>query len=495
MYRQANYDEPLILDYKSRVKEIDVSDAASKYLPSTLVRKDNIGIPNLPEVEVVRHYLRLSQKNYGVDTGFYPLGSCTMKYNPKINERLARDPRVTELHPMQPVETVQGALETIYLLEKYLAEISGMDAITLQPAAGAHGEFVGVSLIKAYHAFNGEDEQRTEIIVPDSAHGTNPASAAMGGYKVVVVPSNEKGQVDIDALRSAVSEKTAGMMITNPNTLGIFESEIKEISKIIRSVGGLLYYDGANLNAIMGHARPGDMGFDIVHINLHKTFSTPHGGGGPGAGAVGVKKDLEKFLPVPRVKFDEKAGKYYWDYDHPHSIGRVHTYYGNFALFVRALAYILRLGKEGIKSASSIAVLNSNYLMRLLEKIDGLDLIYDPSLPRKHEFVISAAPLLAKHGISANHLSKGLIDAGVHAPTVYFPLIVHEALMWEPTESETKANLDKAYETMKNIIKDLIEHPEKRDLIPMNTSVGPIDNVKASRNPIISWKMLKKQKQ
>ena len=504
MFRQARWDEPLIFELgaegrrghlppqaEEEIKSL-VGDAHS-LIPEGLRRETPPALPQLAEVEVVRHYIRLSQMNYCVDLGIYPLGSCTMKYNPKINELLVRHPGIAAVHPYQDPETVQGILEVLYKLSRWLAEITGMHEVCLQPSAGAHGEFLGTLLIRAYHKFRGELDRRTEIIVPDSAHGTNPASAAMAGFKVVVVPSNEDGCVDLDALKAAVSERTAGLMLTNPNTLGIFESQILEIAEIVHEAGGLLYYDGANLNAILGKVRPGDMGFDIVHINLHKTFGTPHGGGGPGAGPVGVTEELEKFLPVPRIAYDGE--KYYLDYDKPHSIGKIRGFYGNAAVLLKAYAYILSLGAEGLREVAEVSVLNSNYLMRRLERVRGLELPYNPKTPRKHEFVVSAKPMYREAGVRTLDVAKRLLDHGLHAPTIYFPLIVDEALMIEPTESYGLEELQRFADAMERISEEAYSKPENVTGAPHNTSVGRLDEVKAShpRTMALSWRMYRRR--
>ncbi|MHA1332926.1 MAG: aminomethyl-transferring glycine dehydrogenase subunit GcvPB [Candidatus Odinarchaeia archaeon] len=501
-YHQASYDEPLIFELTRRgrighnLPEVDpdikqeVGDI-HELLPENLIRQHPPNLPQVSEVTVLRHFIRLSQMDWGVDLGFYPLGSCTMKYNPRVNELLAELDNSTLIHPYQDEETVQGALQLMYELQEWYAEITGMDKVTLQPAAGAQGEFVGVQIIRAYHKLNGELEKRSEIIIPDSAHGTNPASAAMGGFKVVVVPSNEDGLVDIDALRSVVSEKTAGLMLTNPNTLGLFESNIEEIANMIHAAGGLLYYDGANLNAILGKCRPGDMGFDIVHINTHKTFSTPHGGGGPGAGPVGVKAELEKFLPVPIVEFDGK--KYYLDYDRPHSIGKVKGFYGNFGVLLKSYAYILSMGKEGLKEVAEVAVLNANYIQAKVKKIKGFKLPFNPDAPRKHEVVFSVEPMLKDTGVSALNVSKRLLDFGLHAPTNYFPLIVHEALMIEPTETESKEEIDKFIKALNVISEEAYNRPETVLKAPRNTSITRLDEVKAAhpKTVTLSWRIMK----
>ncbi len=468
MYQQAKYDEPLLNEIKGEEeKEISVD------VPDKLKRK-SLNIPNLEEWQVVRHYTRLSQMNYGVDINTYPLGSCTMKYNPKLNEEIAK--WFSYLHPYQEESTVQGALQIMYELQEMLKKITDMDGFTLQPAAGAHGEFTGMLLVRAYHEYKGELEKRRNVLLPDSAHGTNPASAAMAGFNVIEIPSNEKGMVDLEALEAATDDTTAAFMITNPNTLGIFEEEILEIAKIMHKNGALLYYDGANLNAIMGITSPGIMGFDIVHLNLHKTFSTPHGGGGPGSGPVGVRGELVDFLPVPIVRHDGE--KYYLDYDVKHTIGKVRSFYGNFGVMVKAWAYIKRLGGEGLKNATIRAVLNSNYLK---ERIKGYYELPHKDL-RKHEFVVK--PKNAR----ALDVAKRLLDFGVHAPTIYFPLIVHEALMIEPTESENKETLDKFAEIMLQIAKEAEENPEILKEAPHNTAFKRVDEVLAARKPVLTWK-------
>ena len=504
MFKQANWNERLIFSLgrkgrrghvppkvEEKIKQI-VGDV-NLLIPEDMQRKSQSKLPELSEVEVVRHFIHLSQMNYGIDSGLYPLGSCTMKYNPKINELLANLPAINMVHPYQNESTVQGILEILYRLERWLAEITGTHEVCLQPAAGAHGEFLGTSLMRAYHKLNGENEKRREIIVPDSAHGTNPASAAMAGFNVVVVPSDEDGCVSIEALKTAVSEHTAGLMLTNPNTLGIFEENIEEIAKIVHEADGLLYYDGANLNAILGKARPGDMGFDIVHMNIHKTFGTPHGGGGPGAGPVGVSEELAKFLPVPRIVFDEE--RYHLNYDRPHSIGKMRSFYGNVAVLLKAYAYILSLGFEGLKEVAEVSVLNANYLAKKLEEIKGLTLPYGSEKPRKHECVLSAKHLKSETGVSALNIAKRLLDYGLHAPTTYFPLIVDEALMIEPTETFEKEELDRFVEAMRKICEEAYTDPEVVLKAPHNTAVSRLDEVKAShpRTMALSWRMYRKK--
>ena len=504
MFKQANWNERLIFSLgrkgrrghvspkvEGKIKRI-VGDV-NLLVPDNMQRKSQLKLPELSEVEVVRHFTRLSEMNYGVDSGLYPLGSCTMKYNPKINELLANLPAINMVHPYQNENTVQGILEILYKLERWLAEITGTHEVCLQPAAGAHGEFLGTSIIRAYHKLNGENEKRREIIVPDSAHGTNPASATMAGFNVVVVPSDEDGCVNIEALKAAVSKRTAGLMLTNPNTLGIFEKNIEEIAKIVHKAGGLLYYDGANLNAILGKARPGDMGFDIVHMNIHKTFGTPHGGGGPGAGPVGVSEELVKFLPVPRIVFDGE--RYHLDYHMPRSIGKMRSFYGNVAVLLKAYAYILSLGFEGLKEVAEVSVLNANYLAKKLNEIKGLTLPYDGGKPRKHECVFSAKPLKSETGVSALNIAKRLLDYGLHAPTIYFPLIVDEALMIEPTETFEKEELDRFVEAMRKICEEAYTNPEVVLKAPHNTAVPRLDEVKVShpRTMTLSWRMYQKK--
>ncbi|MGQ9551482.1 MAG: aminomethyl-transferring glycine dehydrogenase subunit GcvPB [Candidatus Bathycorpusculaceae bacterium] len=503
MYKQSRWDEPAIFSLGKKGRrghvlpkvEENVKQAVGNVdalIPKSMQRTDELKLPELSEVEVMRHFLHLSQMNYGVDSGFYPLGSCTMKYNPKINDSLASLPTLGMLNPYQDEDTVQGILEILYRLERWLAEITGTYEVSLQPSAGAHGELLGTLLMRAYHKFNGEGG-RSEVIIPDSAHGTNPASAAMAGFKVVVVPSGEDGCVDLKALEAAASERTAGLMLTNPNTLGIFEKNIEEIAEIVHEAGGLLYYDGANLNPLLCKARPGDMGFDIVHVNIHKTFGTPHGGGGPGAGPVGVSEELARFLPVPSIVFDGKT--YHLTYDKPHSIGKIRSFYGNVAVLLRAYAYILSLGGEGLKAVAEVSVLNANYLMRRLEKIKGLKLPYNCETPRKHECVLSAKPLRDETGVSALNIAKRLLDYGFHAPTIYFPLIVDEALMIEPTETFEKEELDRFAEALKEICGEAYINPETVLKAPSNTATSRLDEVKAShpRTMTLSWRMYLKK--
>lgn len=441
-------------------------------------RELKLRLPEVSENELSRHYTELAKKCHGVNDGFYPLGSCTMKYNPKINEDMAGLDGFTQVHPLQPQHTVQGCLEVIKTAENYLSEITGMDRVTFQPAAGAHGEFTGLLLIKAYHESRG-DHKRTKIIVPDSAHGTNPASAVMAGYSVVSIPSGEDGCVNLEKLREAVGEDTAGLMLTNPNTVGLFDKNILEITKIIHECGGLCYYDGANLNAVMGTVRPGDMGFDVIHLNLHKTFSTPHGGGGPGSGPVGCKELLAEFLPSVSV---EGEGEFSF-VKAEHSIGEMKSFYGNFLVVVRALTYLMTLGKEGIPEASQNAVLNANYMMCKLK--DLYTMAYDEVC--MHEFVMSLADLKKKTGVSAMDIAKGLLDNGIHPPTMYFPLIVDEALMVEPTETESKETLDEAIAVFRNLYEMAEKEAEQLHSAPVTTPVTRLDEVGAARHPVLRY--------
>ena len=488
MYRQARHDRTLVMERDgSSDYEVPYADEALQLddcAPASLAR-ESLDLPSLPEREVVKHFLNLSQMNFCVDNGIYPLGSCTMKYNPKYADVLASLPSVSCVHPYQNQESTQGSLALLYKLERALCEISGMDAVTLQPAAGAQGEFTGMLLARAYHAKSGE--LRDQVVVPDSAHGTNPASAAMAGFEVIEVPSDREGCVDLEALRAAVSDRTAAFMITNPNTLGIFEPDIRDVARIVHDAGSLLYYDGANLNAIMGKTSPGAMDFDIVHFNLHKTFATPHGGGGPGAGPVGVRERLVPFLPVPRVVLHE--GRFRLDYDCPESIGKVRMFYGNFAVLVRAYAYILRNGGDGLQRVSERAVLNSNYLKHRLK--DVYDIPYREL--RKHEFVLSCKRLKEDKGIRALDVGKRLLDYGFHAPTMYFPALVEEALMVEPTETETKESLDRFAEAMRRIA--LEDDPEVVKSAPHNASVRRVDEVHAAKEAILSWRAYKRKRE
>ncbi|CAH0119479.1 putative glycine dehydrogenase (decarboxylating) subunit 2 [Paenibacillus sp. CECT 9249] len=449
-----------------------------RLIPSEMLRAEPAELPEVYEVDVIRHYTELSRRNFGVDNGFYPLGSCTMKYNPKLNEEVAQYAGFAKIHPYQPEESIQGALELMYELQRDLAALTGMDEVTLQPAAGAHGEWTGLMMIRAYHEKRGE--VRAKVIVPDSSHGTNPASAAAAGFETVTIRSNEHGLVDLEELRAAAGSDTAALMLTNPSTLGLFEAQIVEIARIVHDAGGLLYYDGANSNAIMGIARPGDMGFDVVHLNLHKTMSTPHGGGGPGAGPVGVKKELAAFLPAPTV-VKRTDGSFGLGGGAEDSIGRVKAFYGNFGILVRAYAYIRSYGPEGLRRVSECAVLNANYMMRRLEPY------YDIPFPGicKHEFVLSGKPL-KKFGVRTLDVAKRLLDFGYHPPTVYFPLTVEECMMIEPTETESKDTLDAFIDTMIRIAREAEEQPERLLNAPHHTVVKRLDETQAARNPVLN---------
>ncbi|MEC5422272.1 aminomethyl-transferring glycine dehydrogenase subunit GcvPB [Virgibacillus sp. C22-A2] len=457
------------------VPEINLDDE----LQEAYIRKTAPDLPEVSELEIMRHYTGLSNRNYGVDSGFYPLGSCTMKYNPKMNEDVARLDGFSHIHPYQDPKSVQGALEMMYDLQTSLREITGMYEVSLQPAAGAHGEWTALMMIRAFHEANG-DVERTKVIVPDSAHGTNPASATVAGFEAVTVKSNEKGLVDLEDLKRVVGKDTAALMLTNPNTLGLFETEIMEMAKIVHGAGGKLYYDGANLNAIMGYTRPGDMGFDAVHLNLHKTFTGPHGGGGPGSGPVGVSKELEPYLPKPMLV--KKDDLYVFEYDRPQSIGRVKPYYGNFGINLRAYTYIRTMGAEGLKKVSEYAVLNANYMMRKLES--EFDLPYSQHC--KHEFVISGKKQ-KKLGVRTLDIAKRLLDYGYHPPTIYFPLNVEEALMVEPTETESKETLDGFIDTMLSISEEVKNDPELVQEAPHNTIVKRMDETTAARKPILRY--------
>lgn len=453
------------------------------YLPLSTLRKEQPNLPEIAEPEVVRHFVALSVKNHHIDKGFYPLGSCTMKYNPKLNELIANLPRFTGIHPHAPVDAVQGTLQLLYELQDILAAISGMDNVTLQPAAGAHGEFSALLLMKAYHKKNGEN--RKNIIIPDSAHGTNPASVAQAGFNTIKIPSNEKGLVDIEKLAEICDSNTAGFMLTNPNTLGLFEQDIEKIAAVVHNCGGLLYMDGANLNALLGLVRPGDMGFDIVHFNFHKTFSTPHGGGGPGGGALGIKAILEPFLPSPiiaRKTLKSNKVSYFLDDNRPDSIGRIHGFNGNVGVAIRAYTYIRKNGPDGLKQISKTAIINANYLKENLCKY--YDLPFD--LACMHEFVLSGNRQ-AKKGVKVLNIAKRILDFGIHAPTVYFPLIVHEALMIEPTESESRQSLDYFIDVMKKIADEVENEPDKVLNAPHNTPISRLDEAKAAKDMDVCW--------
>ena len=511
--------EPLIFEKSSPGRRCFILPACdvpekpvTSFLPQKMLRKQEAQLPEVSEIDVVRHFTRLSQMNFCVDTNFYPLGSCTMKYNPRINEDAARMEGFTKLHPYQPVDQCQGMLKLLYDLEQILKDISGMSAFTLQPAAGAHGELTGMLIIRAYLEKKGE--HRHKIIIPDSAHGTNPASAALCGYEVESIQSNASGLVDIEKLKAAFTHDTAALMITNPNTLGLFEKDILEICKIAHDAGGLVYCDGANMNALLGIARLGDMGVDILHLNLHKTFSTPHGGGGPGAGPIGVTEALKPFLPAPRIEVlateiaerksagtsgrlpllldnsessvnsvvEQSHKKYFLNYDYPDSIGRVRAFYGHIGMMIRAYTYLLSLGKEGVCKVGEYAVLNANYLLHKLK--NHYDIPYGKTC--MHEFVISAKKQKQK-GASALDIAKKLLDYGFHAPTIYFPLIVEEALMIEPTETESRETLDAFAAAMIRIAEDIEQQPELVRNTPQTTPIGRPDEVKAAREPKLRW--------
>jgi glycine dehydrogenase subunit 2 len=489
----VNKDQALIFELSKEgrigysLPECDVPEIElDALISSDYVRSEEPELPEVSELQIMRHYTALSKRNHGVDSGFYPLGSCTMKYNPKINENVARIPGLAYVHPYQAEETVQGSMQLLYELQTSLAEITGMDEVTLQPAAGAHGEWTGLMMIRSYHEANG-DFKRTKVICPDSAHGTNPASAVVAGLDVVTVNSDENGLVDLEDLKRVVGDDTAALMLTNPNTLGLFEEHILEMAKIIHDAGGKLYYDGANMNAIMGYARPGDMGFDVVHLNLHKTFTGPHGGGGPGSGPVGVKKDLIPFLPKPVLT--KVNDVFTFDYNRPQSIGRVKPYYGNYGINVRAYTYIRTMGPEGLKKVSEYAVLNANYLMRRLEPY--FDLPFNKHC--KHEFVISGKRQ-KKLGVRTLDMAKRLLDFGYHPPTIYFPLIVEECMMIEPTETEAKETLDEFADAMIQIAKEAEENPEVVQEAPHTTIVKRLDETLAARKPVLRYEKPVKEK-
>jgi len=479
-YRQARYDEPLIFELKGE-NDFCLMSEDEVNIPEGMERR-GLCLPDIPEMDVVRHYVNLSQMNFGVDNGMYPLGSCTMKYNPKYADKLASLPTVTSVHPCQDEDSMQGALRLMRELEKALCAISYMDAVTLQPAAGAQGEFTGMLIAKAYH--EDREDPRTEVIVPDSAHGTNPASAAMAGFTVIEIPSGPDGCVDLEALGAALSERTAAVMVTNPNTLGLFEKDITKLAEMVHAAGALLYYDGANLNAIMGMTAPGLMDFDIVHFNLHKTFATPHGGGGPGAGPVGVKQFLEPYLPVPRIVSED--GKYRLDYERFDTIGKVRSMFGNFAVLVRAYSYIVALGGDGLKEVSQRAVLNSNYLKSKV--VPTYEMPF--AQLRKHEFVVSAKTLAKEKGIHATDVAKALLDRGFMSPTIYFPSLVEEALMIEPTESESKETLDRYAQALLDIANG---DPAEIKAAPISTSISRVDEVYAAKELILSWRIYQRK--
>lgn len=476
--------EPLIYEisrpgrkaYSLPALDVPVSD-----IPAELTRDpERIGLPEVSEFDVVRHFTHLSRFNHAIDVGFYPLGSCTMKYNPKLNEDIARLPGLSDIHPLQPAETVQGALQIQYELQNMLAEIAGFDACTLQPAAGAQGELVGMLTIRAYHIARGESH-RKKVLVPDAAHGTNPATAAMCGFQVVTVKSDGRGNVDLEHLRSLITPDIAGLMLTNPNTLGLFDEHLTEVSELVHKAGGLMYGDGANFNAVLGIARPGDLGFDVMHINLHKTFSTPHGGGGPGSGPVCVKSHLAPYLPTPVVEKDAD-GKYFFK-ELPETVGKVRSFWGNFGMHVRAYTYIRVHGAEGLRKISENAVLNANYMMNQLR--DTYDVAYDRTC--MHEFVLTGKKLKQETGVRTLDVAKRLLDFGYHAPTIYFPLIVEEAIMIEPTETENKTTLDEFIATLKSIVQEAHDDPEKVKNAPYTTPVVRLDEATAARKPVVRY--------
>ena len=464
----------------------ELSDYSIAQLPENLLRQEAPALPEVDELTVVRHYTNMSNNNFGVDTGFYPLGSCTMKYNPKINEEMAAHPQFTALHPLQNVETVQGALSAYYQLQRSLSEIAGMAEFTLNPFAGAHGELTGLMVIRRYHESRG-DAKRTKIIVPDSAHGTNPASAAVCGLDVVEVKSKPDGRVDVEDLKPLLDDSIAGMMMTNPNTLGLFENNIAEIAKLVHDCGGLMYYDGANLNPMLGKCRPGDIGFDVMHINLHKTFSTPHGGGGPGSGPIGVREGLEQFLPNPRVtcEFDEDGMVDYKIEMGEESLGCISGFLGNFGVMMRALAYIVTLGSDNLKWVGPLATLNANYIKESLK--DCYELPIEGVC--KHEFVFDGLKDKST-GVTTLDVAKRLLDYGYHAPTIYFPLLFHQALMIEPTESESKETLDGFIAVMRKIAQEAAENPELVKTAPHSTPVQRLDDTKAALKQIVTWNEL-----
>ena len=479
--------EPLIFELSSpgrtgySLPELDVpAQDLEALLPGAELREQAPELPEVSEVDVVRHFIRLSQLNHGVDIDFYPLGSCTMKYNPKINEEMANLPGFAHIHPYAPEEGAQGILQLMYEMQEYLAEIGGMDKITLEPAAGAHGEFAGLAVIRAYLRSIGQGH-RNKVIVPDSAHGTNPATAAMNGCVTVEVKSDDRGGVDLEALKAALDDHTCAIMLTNPNTLGLADENIHVIAKMVHEAGGLLYYDGANANGTLGWTRAGDMGFDVIHFNLHKTFSTPHGGGGPGSGPIGVKKRLVPFMPVPTVEFD--GSRYSLDYDRPQSIGKLRSFYGNVGVVVKAYTYIREMGAAGLKLVTEDAVLNANYLMAELKKYYLLP--FDRYC--KHEFVLSGNWQKQRSGVRTLDISKRTLDFGMHPPTNYFPLIVDEAMMIEPTETESKETLDRYIAIMKEIDREATEEPDKVKSAPHTTPVGRLDETAANRRPNLCY--------
>ena len=454
-------------------------------LPGSLRREKPARLPEVSEPELVRHYVRLSRRNFDLDSGFYPLGSCTMKHNPRLHERVTALPGHARMHPLQEPRRAQGALELMWNLERALGEVAGLPAVSLQPSAGSHGELAGVLLTRAYHESRGDT--RTKVLTPDTAHGTNPATVTMAGYEVVKVGTNEDGGVDMDDLREKVDDQVACLMLTNPNTLGLFDPNIEEIAELVHGVGATLYYDGANLNAVMGRSRPGDMGFDIVHFNLHKSFTQPHGGGGPGSGPIAVSERIEPFLPVPVITRTETPDGplFDLDYDRPESIGRLRGFQGNYGCFVRSYAYIRSLGAEGLRDASEVAVLNANYLLARLRELVGDELPLAFGDRCMHEFVLSGEPMKRELGIKTLDLAKRLLDHGFHPPTVYFPLLVDEALLMEPTETETRETLDAFAEAIASVINEARESPEVALDAPYTTPVRRLDEAGAAKNPVI----------
>lgn len=473
----------------SRKNRLNYSQApatrpAKNNIPDSLKRKSAPLLPEVSEMDTVRHYTRLSQKNFSIDTEFYPLGSCTMKYNPRACNSLAMLPQFLSRHPLAPEDTGQGFLACMYELQEILKDVTGMSAVSLTSMAGAQGELIGITMIRAYHEERG-DTERTEIIIPDAAHGTNPATAVMCGYKVIEIPTDRDGDVDMDALKAAVGPKTAGLMLTNPSTLGVFEKKVAEMSRIVHEAGGLLYYDGANLNAVLGKVKPGDMGFDVIHMNLHKTFSTPHGGGGPGAAPVGVAERLLPYLPIPIVAYEQGAYRWLTEEDRPQTIGRLSAHMGNAGVLLRAYIYVRLLGAGGMHRISEYATLNANYLMAELRKL-GFEIAY-PNRRASHEFIVTMKEIKDKTGVSAMHLAKRLLDKGFHAPTVYFPLLVPECLLIEPAETESKETLDRFVAAMKEILDEIATQPDMVKAAPHDMPLRKIDDVKAARELDLVW--------
>lgn len=472
-------------DQRLNAHQAPKDDADISDLPQTLLRQDKPALPEVAEMQVVRHYTRLSQKNYSIDTHFYPLGSCTMKYNPRACNTLASLPGLLGRHPLASEASGQGFLSCMYELQEILKDVSGMHEVSLTPMAGAQGEFAGMAMIRAYHDARG-DTERDEVLVPDAAHGTNPATAVMCGYKVKEIPTGPDGDVDVEALKKAVSEKTAGLMLTNPSTVGVFERNIETMARTVHEAGGLLYYDGANLNAILGKVKPGDMGFDVMHMNLHKTFSTPHGGGGPGAGPVAANEKLAPYLPVPMV--GEKRGQYFWmtEKNRPETMGRLSAHMGNAGILMRAYIYARMLGKEGMPRVAEFSTLAANYLLAEFKK-SGFDAAY-PDRRATHEFILTFKKLKDETGINAMDVAKRLLDKGFHAPTTYFPLLVPECFLIEPTETEDKDTLDRFIQVMKEILDEARQNPDEVRNAPTSTPVRRLDDVKAAREPDLAWK-------